>query len=335
MKMTDKKYNTISKVINDRADIKEFLLSEKPMREIFNLDVPMNKERIAIYKNLYNVIEDTACYNVHLPNDNLLRIKMEYSNSMGNNHYSRYWIPYLFIAEAFGVINPIESEILEITSGSAGISLAMACKELGYRLTMIIPDLLPEARIKPIRDSGAIIIKVNGYIDNCILKLQEMIADKKYFAANHSEESSDFTVHTFSRIAAEYYRKYNIPDYAIIGTGNGTTTEAIFKYFKNKSTTTKLYTYHPNTNGNQIIFGLFGKSPHKFRHVENVASYVDKVFATDDIDLTTVKKYFENDTEISNLGMSSFFGVYLAFLHSQFETQKTFFTIGYDKSDRY
>lgn len=335
MTMTNKKYKSISKALYEREDIKEFLLSDRPMREIFDFDVPMATDRIALYKNLYKVIEDTACYSVHLPNDNILRIKMEYTNSMGNNHYSRYWIPYLFIAEAFDVINPFESEILEITSGSAGISLAIACKELGYRLSMIIPDMLPEARVKPIRDSGATIIKVNGYIDNCIIKLQELIVDGKYFAANHSEESSNFTVHTFSRIASEYYKKYNAPDYAIIGTGNGTTTEAIFKYFRKKSESTKLYTYHPSTNGNQIILGLFGKSPHKFRHVENAALYADKIHATDDIDLTSVKKYFENDTEITNLGMSSFYGIYLAFLYAQFETGKTFFTIGYDKSDRY
>lgn len=333
--MINNNFRSVSKALQTRADIKNFLLSDRPLREIFEFDVPLPKNRVLFYKNLYTVIEDTGCYCVHLPNNNILRVKMEYTNSMGNNHYSRYWIPYLFIAEAFKVIEPGKTELLEITSGSAGISLALACEELGYDLTMIVPSMLPASRIKPIIDAGAKLIKVDGYIDDCILKLQELLKTGNYFAANHSEEASNFTVHAFSRIAAEYYNKFGSPDYAIIGTGNGTTTEAIFKYFRKKEDTTKLYTYHPNTSGNQIVLGLFGRSPIKFRHVENVPALADKIFDTDEIDLSVAKKYFENDTEISNLGMSSFYGVYLALLIAQFETGKTFMTIGYDKRDRY
>jgi len=333
--MTNSDFRSVSKALQTRKDIREFLFSDRPIREIFDFDVSMQPYRVALYKNLYNVIEDTGCYCVHLPNNNLLRIKMEYANSMGNNHYSRYWIPYLFIAEAFEVIQPGKTEILEITSGSAGISLAMACKELGYDLTMIVPSILPESRIKPISDAGAKLIKVEGYIDKCILELKDLLKTGKYFAANHSEEASNFAVCVFSRIATEYYQKFGSPDYAIIGTGNGTTTEAVFKYLRKKSEKTGLYTYHPNINGNQIILGLYGRSPILFRHVENVHGFADKLFDTDNINTDEVKSYFANDTEISNLGVSSIYGVSLAYLMSQFETGKTFFTIGYDKRDRY
>jgi cysteine synthase len=333
--MSNSEFRSVSKALQTRKDIKEFLLSDRPIREIFDFDVSMLPHRVELYKRLYTVIEGTGCYCVHLPNNNLLRIKMEYANSMGNNHYSRYWMPYLFIAEAFGVINPDKTEIIEITSGSAGISLALACKELGYALTMIVPSMLPESRVKPISDAGAKLIKVEGYIDNCVLKLRELIQTGQYFAANHSEETSNFTVHVFSRIASEYYQQFGTPDYAVIGTGNGTTTEAIFKYFRKKSEATRLYTYHPNVNGSQVIFGLYGRSPILFRHVENVKGLADKIFDTDTINTDEVKQYFANDTEISNLGVSSIYGVSLAYLMSQFESNKTFFTIGYDKRDRY
>ncbi|MBK7970978.1 MAG: pyridoxal-phosphate dependent enzyme [Bacteroidetes bacterium] len=78
--------------------------------------------------------------------------------------------------------------MLEVSSGSAGISLAIACKELGYNLTMIVPDLLPESRVSPIIEAGANLIRVEGYIDKCIIKLQSYYPPENIFAANHSEK---------------------------------------------------------------------------------------------------------------------------------------------------
>ena len=185
---------TIDAALVNRQDIKDFMDSDADMRHLFELPTAILKERVALYKKLYMGVGDTPCYTVHLPNDNILRVKMEYANAMGNNHYSRCWIPYLFIAETLGVITPGETHLLEVTSGSAGISLSMAAKFLSYELTLVIPDELPSGRTAPMEYYGAEIVRVPGYIEDCIKELRRLLIKNDYFPCNHSEESADILV---------------------------------------------------------------------------------------------------------------------------------------------
>jgi len=73
----------------------------------------------------------------------------------------------------------------------------------------------------------------------------------------------------------------------------------------------------------------------KLRHVPIALSKADKVFYTNGIDLTDTLKKFENDPIISNLGVSSLYGVALANILSQGQEGKSFMTVGYDTKDRY
>lgn len=334
MSIEKKKFRTVAKALVSRPDIRGFLSSNSPIAEIFNFDVPISTSRLELYKQLYTGIGNTGCYSLNLQNNNILRIKMECLNSMGNSHYSRFWLPYFFLGEAFGVITPDSSEILEVSSGSAGISLANVCKSLGYKLTLILPDILPESRIAPIIDSGAEIIRVEGYIENCIIKFRQLLETGKYIATNHSEETSNMTIHCFSRIASEYFDEFSNPDYVIIGLGNGTTTEAIFKFFRSKSESTRLYAYHPEVYGKQIVFGLYSQQV-KQRHVDLAIPLIEKTFITNDININDCLDRYQFDTEISNLGDSSLYGISLALNIASSVSNKTIMTIGYDKRDRY
>jgi cysteine synthase len=197
-----------------------------------------------------------------------------------------------------------------------------------------MPKMLPDRRIMPILKTGTNLIRIDGYIDKCILKFKEMLGTRKYFAANHSEETSDFIVHAFTRIAIEYKSKFGLPDFAVIGMGNGTSTTAIFNYFSSDGNTTRMYCYHPRTDGSQVIFGLYGQDVY-LRHVEQARKLADRIFHTNEVDLTPLMAHYESDTEISNLGYSSLYGIYFAHLIAEFEQGKTFMTIGYDKRDRY
>ena len=170
-------------------------------------------------KQLYDGIGNTFSYKLSLPNNNILRIKLECLNPNGNSHYSRFWIPYLYLCENFGVIKEGETEIVEISSGNSGIALSNACSALGYKLVLIVPEMLPDKRTSPIIENGANVIKVHGYIDECIDYLQHYIKGKDVFASNHSEEKANIITYVFSRIAYEHIDKYGVPDYAIVGLG--------------------------------------------------------------------------------------------------------------------
>ena len=328
------RYQTIDAVLGNRPDIKEFMDSDAGMHLLFDIPTPINAQRVSLYKKLYEGVGNTPCYTVHLPNDNLLRIKMEYANAMGNNHYSRCWIPYLFIAETLGVISPGDTHLLEVTSGSAGISLAMATQELGYELTLVIPEELPEGRTAPMEYYGAHLIKVTGYIDSCIKELRRLLVSYIYYPCNHSEENADLLVKIDKRIASEYRSAFGVPDYSIVGLGNGTSTFAIFSYWHQFLNRPRLVTYHPDLKRHDVVYGLYGPNV-KLRHVEPALSLSDECLTTTDMDLHKVTDAFCYDTEISNLGLSSLYSIFISQEKSRHVYGKTFMTIGYDKSDRY
>ena len=303
-------FNKIYRNLGKFPNFIKFMEGKKNIGEIFDLSVNLTDIRSKLYKNTYKFIGETPCYTVYLPNNNTLRIKMECLNPMGNSHYARYWIPYLFIAEELQIIKPFSSHIIDVTSGSAGIALAIAANKLGYDSTIIVPRILPQSRIKPMIENKANVLKVDGYIGKCIDKLIDIIDSNGFFPSNHSEEKSDFITHVFSRIAYEYINQYDYPDYAIIGLGNGTTTYSIFKQFK-KSLKTNCISYHPHLEKEQIVFGLYGPNV-KLRHVDIADKITDKKVYTNNINLNIVFDYFKNDTEINSLGASSLYAIAIA-----------------------
>lgn len=332
--MNRTQYKTIADEIINRQDIIDFLNSTKDIAEIFKLTNTLNEERIELYKRLYEGIGNTPVYQVQLPNNNSLHIKAEYFNAMGNNHYSRCWIPYLFIAEILGVIIPKVTHIIEVTSGNAGIALAIACNKLGYPLTLVVPDFLPNGRLDPMVEHGANVIKVNGYIDKCIGIMRRMLVSGNYFPCNHSEEEADVLVKIDKRIASEYIKEFGCPDYAIVGLGNGTSTFALFEQFKKENAETKTITFHPDPQKEDVVFGLF-RPIFNLRHIEPALKLTNELKYTSGMDLDSVKNLFIFDTEICNFGYSSLYAIHIAMEVASMVKNKTFFTIAYDKIDRY
>lgn len=329
--------NSIYRHAKKNPALLDFVKGYDSLSNLFEVDCFLDSERITLYKRIYEGVGGTPVHSVLLPNNNKLRIKAEYMNSMGNSHYSRYWIPYLFIAEALGVIVPGESHIIEVSSGSAGIALAQAGKLLGYKTSIIVPWELPPARIQPMEDFGANVIRVKGYIGECIQHLKGILSrpsSETFFPPNHSEEKSDILIHIYKRIGHELVHETGIPDLAVIGLGNGTSTYSIFKYLKSIGDDVKSITYFPGDIRSENIFGLY-RSNVELRHVPLALDFTDETIPTEDIDLQQCREYFHNDTEIMNLGQSSMMGIGLAFSMALKTSGKNYFTIGYDKNDRY
>lgn len=328
------RYKTIADAIVNRPDIVTLLDGTGPIEELFDLPSQLSNERISLYKRIYEGIGNTPTYAVNLPNNNLLRIKMECANPMGNNHYSRCWIPYLFIGEVLEVIVPGQSHLIEVSSGSAGIALSMASQMLGYALTLIIPNELPVGRTRPMQVFGAELIRVPGYIDRCVQLLKRLLVSNKYFPCNHSEEMADILVKIDKRIMFEYCDIYGGPDYSIVGLGNGTSTYALFNYLKTHYPGGKRITYHPDTTQKDLVFGLYGPGV-ELRHIDAALSFTDeRILTRPGVPQQMALKY-KYDTEVSNLGWSSLFALGIALEKAQDVYGKTFFTIGYDKKDRY
>ena len=335
MKVTKNRTN-VAREIQKRPDIISFLDSNEDLAKLFELPNELPDHRVSLYKKLYFEVGNTVYYRLSLPNNNRLFIKMEYTNAMGNTHYARFWVIYLFLAEILGVIIPGKTKLIEVTSGSSGIALSIAAEKLGYDTTILVPSLLPEKRIKPMRRENVRVIKVDGYINECILKLREMIGQESFFATNHSEEKADVIVKVFSRIGHELINDVGNIDYAVIGMGNGTSTYAIAGVLKQYSDDIQIVSYRPHyeINPDDIVFGLIGANI-DCRHVPIAENYVDEMKFTSGISIDDIKHNYQFDTEISNLGYSSLYGIHFALQISQNVTNKVLVSIGYDKIDRY
>jgi len=74
---------TIDAALVNRQDIKDFMDSDADMRHLFELPTAIPEERVALYKKLYMGVGNTPCYTVHLPNDNILRVKMSMPTPWG------------------------------------------------------------------------------------------------------------------------------------------------------------------------------------------------------------------------------------------------------------
>ncbi len=326
---------SISTEIGKREDLKIFLDSNKSIENIFDLSISLDKKRVALYKSLYQNIGKTPVIEINLPNNNIQIIKLEYENLLGSNHYSRFWIPYLFIAEELGIIEEGVTQILEVTSGSAGISLSTVCKLLNYQLTILVPSILPHNRVEPMRNSNTEILVIEGYVNDCVAKFKEMLLTDLYFAANHSEEKADIAPGVFKRIAYEIIDYNSNIDYSFLAYGNGTTLEAIASVLKEKITKTKVIAYQPNADKGNIVFGLWGLNPiMKLRHIEIAKKYVDEIVYTDDYNIKNLgsSQLFK---ELSVFGQSSLYGVAVGLDLAQKVSDKIFFSIAYDKIDRY
>lgn len=317
-----------------KPELMRFLESRESIALLFDFKLNMEEQRRLFYKKLYEGIGNTPVYQIPLGKGNILNIKLECNNQMGNNHYSRYWIPYLYLAEGLGVIAPDKTKIIEVTSGSSGISMSLACEQLGYDLTMIIPDSLPKGRYQPMLDAGTKLIRANGYIDECVIELQNQLKDSDYFAANHSEEKSNLITYIFSRIAYEYLKTNGSPDIAVLGMGNGTSTEAIAKSLKGNKSNSKIYAYYPSFDSRQTVLGLLAPNI-ALKHLQSAMELVDEVLYTSDTEIELLKSQFAPDRVISNLGISSLYAIKFAYILAEKTKGLSYFSIGYDNINRY
>lgn len=327
---------TVASELPSRPDILGILRSTDPLGDVFSVPNTLEPERVDLYRKAYFGIGDTECYRVNLPNDNRLLIKMEYTNAMGNTHYSRFWLIHLFIAEVLGVIVPGSSRIIEVTSGSSGIALAMAAEILGYDVTILVPSLLPEARVTPMRRKNVTIHRVEGYVDSCIAELRRLVREEEYFATNHSEERADVITHVFGRIGHELVRDVEHIDRAIIAMGNGTSTQAIASVLKSHYSGLHIAAYRPKyeEHPDDIVFGLIAANI-QCRHIDAASEMIDELLYTTGRDIDPLRQQFAHDTEISNLGPSSLLGIGYALDLASTRSGLTILTMGYDKKDRY
>ncbi len=295
-------------------------------------------------------------------------VKRELDNPSGS-HYDRAYVAHIQALQDLGLIAPGD-ELRDISSGSAGISLAWVGKTFGYPVRVIAPSELPEARIQPMRENGATVERSTGdYIlgasqmqRNEILRhvkdqdWRRILVPKELSSAiifehktekmprvcflNHSE--SPITVQAFSEIGHEIVRSLTsrgvVPAVAALAIGNWTTIAGIAPVLRQAFPDINVIGYQSAPGGYFRNFGtnMSGASgtevPMSFRD----ESLVNRIVSVENSNISRLDKKFQGHVDIANrVGRSSIMGLVVArdFLTKAGSDHAV--TIAYDSATRY
>ncbi len=293
-----------------------------------------------------------------------IHIKEECCNPSGS-HYDRAYLSTLRYLEESSLIRPGD-ELRDITTGSAGTSLAMLGNLLGYPVRITIPDELPEARVSAMRDFGATLvrsgpgsIRVASQFQRAeILECNQSkeyrrikAADKTMRAiiyesltdgsricyVNHSENA--LSPRSFRAIGHEIVRDMAEPPFAIVlAMGNWTTIAGISPVVRSRWSDVKVVGYESAASNS---YENFGTTMHGSEDTNVPLRFLDYSL------LDTIYQVYPAERDAMNervnmhrtvegrIGRSSLMGLVVACAIAQTRPLAPIVTIAYDHMSRY
>ena len=237
----------------------------------------------------------------HENKDGMILVK-HLSQNPSECHYDLVYLNILKKLESLGVIWPKNRnaehngkrvELVELTSGSAGISFGFATKMLGFEGTLFVPAELTKTRIHPMRSFDLNIVrtppgyvkaaseKLGLYIENLRNSGYESVrferAGDRVFVyekgnhrvciVNHSENQT--TIDAFKRVGEEmgnFLPRGVSPDYLLTIMGNFTSSTGISSILKVRYPRMKLIGLESTENPNWFTQRYPGAFEKKYGH---------------------------------------------------------------------
>ncbi len=298
----------------------------------------MNSERKKLYASLERRIGRTplVIYNGTVPNENTLWIKRECDNPFGS-HYDRVYLA-LFRHWEESNSPQLGMNVLETSSGSAGVSFAGIGRLLGFNCYVMIPDdSIKKKRIDAIKAQGGTVILTPPEEDIQGFTKERIVTNiKKYRAKflNHSMglrgTNNETTLSSLETIAQEVLVETKIDTY-VAGIGNGSSIVGPGRAFKKHSPETQIIGYMPRKTGKSEYPGLMNQeglsNAINFPHIVEAKQLMSRVVLVDDWNIGV----FNHE----DLGRSSKAGIKVALEISKEITGKKILVLGYDKTERY
>ena len=268
-------------------------------------------------------------------------VKLEYKNPAGSVK-DRIAKAMLDDAEEKGILKP-GGVIIEPTSGNTGIGLASVAAARGYRLILVMPDMMSVERRQLLAAYGAEVVLSEGAkgMPGAIAKADELAKEiPGSFIPGQFDNPANPEIH-YKTTGKEIYEDTDgEADIVIAGVGTGGTLTGIGRYLKEKKPEVKVIAVEPASSP-VLSKGVSG--PHKIQGIG--AGFVPKVLDTDIYDEIIL---VENDdaftygrifgrTEGILIGISGGAAVYAALKVADREENagKTIVVILPDGGDRY
>jgi cysteine synthase A len=174
--------------------------------------------------------------------------KLEYMNPTGSLKDRIY---YEMITRAIerGDLKP-GMEILEASTGNAGITCAFVATLLGYPATIVLPSGMSQERMKLIRAYGARIVNTPGAesdVDLCIKKIEELKRDSpgKYWEPAQFTNPDNINAHYETTGPEIWEQTRGKVDCFVASQGTGGTVTGVGKFLRKKNPKVLLYAVEP------------------------------------------------------------------------------------------
>lgn len=314
-----------------------------------------SQPRSSQFEQLESLIGGTKLEEFELTPGLSVFAKHEYQNPSGS-HYDRTYLATIKYLETHGLIEPGD-ELRDISSGSAGISLALIASSLDYRPRITVPPELPPARVEPMRLFGAeVVISEAGYVPSASLhqttEIKQLMRDgwkrqknipeivqsivltkggQRICYLNHSENM--LSPRAFAAIGQEFIDQSPMPlDTVCLAIGNWTTIAGIAPLLRNAWPKTKIIGYQ-DTRTVHDSYGINVPSvPLRFNDPELIDAIIE--IGPDERDAKAAK--VNNQRSLSEqIGRSSLMGLCAAKRVWQMYGDQNVGTIFYDQKLRY
>jgi cysteine synthase A len=174
--------------------------------------------------------------------------KLEYMNPTGSLKDRIY---YEMITRAIkrGDLKP-SMEVLEASTGNAGIACAFVAKLLGYPATIVLPSGMSQERMKLIRAYGANIVNTPGGesdVDLAIKKLEELKQEnpRKYWEPAQFTNPDNINAHYNTTGPEIWEQTKGKVDCFVASQGTGGTLTGVGKFLRKKNSKVLLYAVEP------------------------------------------------------------------------------------------
>jgi len=174
--------------------------------------------------------------------------KLEYMNPTGSLKDRIY---YEMITRAIerGDLKP-GMEILEASTGNAGIACAFVATLLGYQATIVLPSGMSQERMKLIRAYGARIVNTPGAesdVDLSIRKIEELKRNNrgKYWEPAQFTNSDNINAHNKTTGPEIWEQTKGDVDCFVASQGTGGTLTGVGKFLREKNPKVLLYAVEP------------------------------------------------------------------------------------------
>ena len=189
----------------------------------------------------------------HIPGSESVKakilVKLEYMNPTGSLK-DRIYFEMITRAIERRDLQP-GMEILEASTGNAGIACSFVGTTLGYKVTVVMPAGMSQERMKIIRAYGAEIITTPGGesdVDLCLNKIEELkrASPSKYWEPGQFANKDNVAAHYKTTGPEIWEQSGGKVDCFIASQGTGGTLTGVGKYLRKKNRKVALFAVEPS-----------------------------------------------------------------------------------------